>query len=244
MPLLVDFAVRLAGGLAGWLLLTPWRLVPPAFFRTHGLVMLGLLALASYFAPAGTVRILLIVAAVLAYLASIGWGLGLQRLGAPATWGVLLAAGIVLVWGCWGDAVVLPSGARLASGFLMGSTLSAMLLGHHYLIAPAMSIAPLRRFVRGMAVALAVRAALALPGSWAWVSAAMGSRTDRTAWLLFFVRWGMGIAAAALACGMAWKTVQIRSTQSATGILYIAMTLVLMGELTAMVLTRDTGMLF
>jgi hypothetical protein len=38
--------------------------------------------------------------------------------------------------------------------------------------------------------------------------------------------------------------VEIRSTQSATGILYIAMTLVLFGELTALILSRDAGIVF
>ena len=46
MPMLADFAIRLACGLAAMLLLTPWRVVPPAFFRTHCLVILGLLVLA------------------------------------------------------------------------------------------------------------------------------------------------------------------------------------------------------
>jgi hypothetical protein len=55
------------------------------------------------------------------------------------------------------------------------------------------------------------------------------------------MRWGMGIVGPSVATWMTWKTVEIRSTQSATGILYTAMTLVLFGELTAMVLTRDTG---
>ena len=56
-----------------------------------------------------------------------------------------------------------------------------------------------------------------------------------------------GESAGGWACGPAvatyltWKTVKIRSTQSATGILYIAMTLVLFGELTAMVLSRGVG---
>ena len=37
---------------------------------------------------------------------------------------------------------------------------------------------------------------------------------------------------------------QIRSTQSATGILYIAMTLVLFGELSALILAREVGVVF
>ena len=46
--------------------------------------------------------------------------------------------------------------SRLASALLMGSTLAAMLLGHHYLTAPAMSIDPLKRYVLAMAIALPV----------------------------------------------------------------------------------------
>ena len=37
----------------------------------------------------------------------------------------------------------------------MGATLTAMLLGHYYLIAPAMTIAPLQRSVALIAVGLA-----------------------------------------------------------------------------------------
>ena len=48
----------------------------------------------------------------------------------------------------------------------------------------------------------------------------------------------------ALATWMTWRTVQIRSTQSATGILYIGMTLVLFGELSAMILSHDAGLIF
>ena len=44
--MLADFAIRLACGLAVLLLATPWRLVPPPFFRTHCQVILGLLVLA------------------------------------------------------------------------------------------------------------------------------------------------------------------------------------------------------
>ncbi len=46
MPLLADFSVRIACGLAALLLLTPVREVPPKFFQTHCLVILGLLVLA------------------------------------------------------------------------------------------------------------------------------------------------------------------------------------------------------
>ena len=93
IPLLADFAIRLACGLALLLLATPWRIVPPSFFRTHSQIILGLLVLAALDmsrtgvnASAGVV----IGAAVLGYLATITWGLGLpvwrcQRR-APSCW--------------------------------------------------------------------------------------------------------------------------------------------------------------
>src|SRR5436305_563711 len=124
LPMLADFAIRLAGGLAAVLAVTPWRVVPIRFFRTQGQVILGLGVPASV-AVAG-------VAAV---------ALGLTADGGPA--------------GRW----ALNAASRLASAALLGSTLTAMLLGHYYLTAPAMSIEPLKRFVRLMAASLAVRSA-------------------------------------------------------------------------------------
>jgi hypothetical protein len=252
LPMLADFAVRLACGLAGLLLLTSWRAVPLAFFRTHCQVMLGLLVLAALDVSRGGAAsglfATLATAAALAFAASVAWGLGLPRGAAPLTAAIATATGAVLVVSSRADVPViwaLNAAGRVASAFLMGSTLTAMLLGHHYLTAPAMSIDPLRRFVRCMAWALAARAALAGLGYWAW-SVGMGGPASAEAVSTFFVavRWGMGFVGAALAAALAWKTVDIRSTQSATGILYIAMTLVLFGELTALVLSRVAGVIF
>ena len=251
-PMLADFAVRLACGLALLLLLTPWRQVPPAFFRTHCLVILGLLVLAGLDASRvgvrGPVLVAAVTAAVLGYLAAVAWGLGLVRVGWPLTGliAALCAADLVAIsrspsLGLW----ALNGAGRLASAFLMGSTLTAMLLGHHYLTSPAMSIEPLKRFVRCMGWGLIGRALLAAIGLAYFVSTAAGATANPTVSPLFLaVRWGMGVAGPAVATFLAWKTVQIRSTQSATGILYIAMTLVLFGEMTALVLSREAGVLF
>lgn len=249
-PMLADFALRLACGLAALLLLTPWRLVPPAFFRTHGLVILGLLVLsaldASRLGLRGPVLIAVVSAAALSYLAAVAWGLGLPRVAAPLTALIVAAsAGDLVAISRTADPQLwaLNAAGRLASAFLMGATLTAMLLGHHYLTAPAMSIDPLKRFVRALAWGLAARAALAGVGLVVWVGLA-GSTSWPTASPLFLaMRWGMGVFGPAVAAVMTWNTVQIRSTQSATGILYIAMTLVLFGELTAMVLSRETGVI-
>jgi hypothetical protein len=253
MPMLADFAVRLAGGLAALLWLTPWRLVPPPFFRTHCQVILGLLVLAaldvSRAGSGGTTLGVIIGAAALGYLGAVAWGLGLPRVALPLTALIVASCAGVLVAASRSagppTAVALYTSARLASAFLMGSTLTAMLLGHHYLTAPAMSIEPLKRFVRCMAWGLSIRGVLAAVGLGIWVAGAAHAASGPAVSPLFLgIRWGMGVLGPAAATWMAWKTVEIRSTQSATGILYIAMILVLFGELTAMVLTRDAGVAF
>ena len=48
--------------------------------------------------------------------------------------------------------------SRVASGLLLGATLSAMLLGHYYLIAPAMTIEPLKRSLDLIAAGCVARA--------------------------------------------------------------------------------------
>jgi hypothetical protein len=247
LPMLADFAVRLAGGLAGLLLVTPWRVVPPAFYRTHCLVMLGMLVLAAAFIPDRLALGAVVTAAALAYAASIGWGLGLRAMGAPATVGILLLTGSVLVASSRSSVPAswaLAAAARLSSAFLLGSAMSAMLLGHHYLTAPAMSIEPLKGFVRCMAIGLVIRALLSLPASWALLADTGASGSGGFDRLLLAIRWSMGLLGGGLACGMAWETSRIRSTQSATGILYIGVTLTLFGELGSILLARDTGLAF
>jgi hypothetical protein len=249
IPMLADFGVRLACGLAILLLFAPWRLIPPAFFRTHALVILGLLVMAVLdLAGRGPLAAISSGAAVLAFLGSVLWGLGLPRLAIPTTVLIVLASAAVLFIASQstsGELWALHAAGRLSSAFLMGATLTAMLLGHYYLTAPAMSIEPLKRFVRCMAWALGVRLALGALGWWLWHEGIAGSPVPGQVSPFFLsVRWGMGFAAPALATWMAWKTVAIRSTQSATGILYIAMTFVLFGELTALILARGSGAAF
>lgn len=251
-PMLADFALRLSSGLAAMLLVTSWRKVPLAFFRTHCHVMLGLLVLAALVASRsgvhGPIFLATLTAGVLSYFAAVSWGIGLPRVAIPVTLLILLATAGVLVAISRADDPslwALNASGRLASATLMGATLTAMLLGHHYLIAPAMSIEPLKRFVILLGASLVVRSVLGAIG-WAIWARQPGSQGDASSLtpLLLTIRWGMGVLGPAVAGILTWKTVQIRSTQSATGILYIAMTLVLFGELSAMILSNESGILF
>lgn len=251
VPMLADFGVRLAFGLVGLLLVTSWREVPVAFFRTHCVVALGLLVLASLDASrAGGGGVwLLVAAAVLAYVAGASWGLGLPRVAVPATASILVATALWLLLASRADAPLpwaFNTLSRYASGLLVGSTVTAMLLGHHYLIAPAMSIDPLKRFVAIMGGALLIRGLIALVGLGLAHSVAVGTGGAGGEFggpLFLAMRWGMGFAAPIVACYLAWKTVQIRSTQSATGILYVALALVLFGELSSLIASRSGGLI-
>jgi hypothetical protein len=122
----------------------------------------------------------------------------------------------------------------------VGTTLTAMLLGHHYLTSPAMSINPLKRVIGLLALSLLARCLLAGLGLWMSRTGTLGLTPYSDvpdAEIFLAARWGMGFAGTAIATYMTWKTAEMRSTQSATGILYIAM----IGELTSMVLEGRMG---
>src|SRR5437879_3958820 len=100
LPMLGEFALRLAGGLAGLLLLTPWWQVPPSFFRTHCQIIMGLLVLSALdqgrSAVSGWPLGLTIAAAVLGFVGSVAWGLGLPRLGMPISAVIVAAVAAVM----------------------------------------------------------------------------------------------------------------------------------------------------
>jgi hypothetical protein len=249
-PMLADFATRLAFGLAVGLALTSSRAVPLSFFRTQAQVILGLLVLAALGqARAGGQPWLLVTGSVAAYSSSVFWGLGLPRIGAGSTVLVLLVAAAWL-------AISTPAGgstnwafntaSRLSSGLLLGTTLTAMLLGHHYLTAPAMSIDPLKRVVAFLAWTILLRCALAgmglCPGLAGIIDVAESSGYSE-AGMFVAARWGIGFLGTAISTYLTWNTIKIRSTQSATGILYVTMIFVLFGELTSMILAGRSGVI-
>ena len=54
------------------------------------------------------------------------------------------------------------------------------------------------------------------------------------------VRWGVGFVLPGVLTAMAWQTARLRNTQSATGILYIAVVFCFLGELTGQLLLSTT----
>jgi hypothetical protein len=128
----------------------------------------------------------------------------------------------------------------LTSAALLGSALTAMLMGHSYLIAPTLSLRPLLRLLLALALALAARAAADGAALWFWTARHSFAKLGNDVLLWLPLRWGVGLVAPLVLVWMAWQSARIRSTQSATGILYVAVLFCFVGELTGLLL-RETG---
>lgn len=147
--------------------------------------------------------------------------------------GVAASAGIVAVAvaGAGAFAVEGPADAlrRAASALVLGASIQAMLLGHWYLVRPAMEIHPFVRYHGVLLAALALRIAAGAPG-WPVAWAAFEAPDVWTA-LLVSARVLIGYVAVGIGAAMSLGCARIRSTQSATGILYVVLLWVVAGEL-------------
>ncbi|HUJ12388.1 MAG TPA: hypothetical protein VL284_01250 [Thermoanaerobaculia bacterium] len=115
----------------------------------------------------------------------------------------------------------------ISSIALLGCVNLAMLLGHWYLVVRGMSIDPLKRLTHATLAASIVRVivvaiALLMPGVWNAIAIRQG--------IFFWMRAGWGLVGPLALYPMVWGTVKIRSTMAATGILYVDVVAVVIGE--------------
>jgi len=129
------------------------------------------------------------------------------------------------------------------SSTLLGAAMSAMLMGHSYLIAPAMSLTPLLRLLAALAVATLLRMTVAGVGLWSWTAEHSLTNLSDVTVLWLPLRWGLGLFGPLVLAWMAWRAARIRSTQSATGIMYVAVIFCFLGELTGQLLLSSSGLL-
>jgi hypothetical protein len=114
-----------------------------------------------------------------------------------------------------------------------------MVLGHWYLVLRGPSFAPLSRATGIVAGALVARAAVAA-GSVFLQRELWGAKLE-AGWMPFLVDPGVYVAARvvfgfllpAVLAPLAWRCVRLRSNQSATGILYVNLAFVVIGEIIA-----------
>jgi len=118
----------------------------------------------------------------------------------------------------------------------LGSVTCGMLLGHWYLIDQNLSIDPFRRMCRFFVIMLVTQAVLLvvdagvlpLVGASASIAGLNGLLEDHAA--LLMVRVLLSPVAAGGIAWMIWKTLQIPQTMAATGLFYVAILAVLVGE--------------
>jgi protein NrfD len=173
-----------------------------------------------------------------------GW-----RRAAHATLALALVAGAgtVLAAAAPGPRALLAV-TDLSSILLLGAAASAMVLGHWYLVVLDLPITALRRLTVLLIVGLVVRTVLvgfvlAGPVHAAYedaraVAAGLWSPDGVFVWMRLL----FGLLGPLSLLWFIWKTVEIRSTQSATGILYVQLFLVLSGELLAKYLRVAAGL--
>ena len=127
----------------------------------------------------------------------------------------------------------------IASLALSGIVLATLILGHWYLISPRLSFRPLLRgaalFFGAVCFRLAVLAAILSVFGWADGLDGKLFLNRILSWnefgMFFLLRVFWGIVGPLILSILVYKTAAIQSNQSATGILYVALVFVLIGEL-------------
>lgn len=229
--LLSLFLIDLAAGLYLFLPVVGRRNAGAKFYRMMFLIA-GALALGASISHAMSARLDLATADIVPPLLTILLWFVLRypkRLifrGTAALTGCAYLVAAVLAY----DAAVCPShiawsiAGALASIALLGSVNLAMLLGHWYLVVRGMSIDPLKRLTLATLVAAIVKLALVIVViAAAWPVPAVKD-------IFFWMRSGWGLLGPLLLFPMVWGTVRIRSTMAATGILYVDVVAVIIGE--------------
>jgi hypothetical protein len=229
---LVSFEVVAGSFALMWLTMLIWRVVDRGYYRSTTWVLFPVtLALAFTLPPA---------------LRPLGWAFGgLQAAylaavysqrpllewaaGAAATvaggWLVLAGGRLSCAGGCTDGAV-----QALVGALFLGGVTNGMVLGHWYLNQARLPIQPLAGATRIMLAGIAVSLVAGLAGRGTLANGvvpggfvAMSASSYWWVWLALTV--GTGILAFA-----ARETVRTRSTQSATGLLYIAMLTAMVGQ--------------
>jgi hypothetical protein len=138
----------------------------------------------------------------------------------------------------------------LSSAALLGGSCTAMILGHWYLVIPSLEVRHLQSIVKlhmaSMVVRITVVGAAVFAGL-ALVEAGPAARVvnfrhyiTSIDGIFFWQRVLFGLVGPAVLSYLTWETAKIRSTQSATGILYVDFFTVIVGEVLAKYLLLAT----
>jgi protein NrfD len=164
-------------------------------------------------------------------------------LAAAAITGLIAIAlqGLELSSGSSSPVVALTVLSFLTSALMLGGACTAMILGHWYLVIPSMEVSYLQSIVKGHIVSMLAR--VVVVGAAVWVAIASYQAESGVPsfrhyimsvdGIFFWQRVLFGLAGPAILSYLTWETAKIRSTQSATGILYVDFFTVVVGEVLA-----------
>lgn len=241
------FLLEAGAGTAFLLLFFPPKTLGKGFFSLHGAISFFLVVLAAVARPAGLSPSVAALSAGALGLYSLAAHFGRAAAARP----LLLAGAAVAAFGAARVALVAPrapgSGWTVASaavgGLFFGAVLLTMNLGHWYLVSRSL---PFHLLARGATLFAALAAARAvLLGAAIAVNPqpegleALFSLDRDALFFLFRVVWGL-LGPLALSY-FVWRTAAMKSNQAATGLLYVALVFVLIGELLSSYLTIATG---
>ena len=241
------FLLEACAGTAFLLLFFPPATLGRGFFSLHGLIASAFAVLALLVRPEGLPRVVAVAAALLliAYTAAAHAGAAararpLLALGAAASFWSLARVALVAPRGS-GDAWTVIGAA--AGGLFFAAVLLVMNLGHWYLVSRKLPFQLLARGAGLFALLAAFRTlylgvAIAAHRHGAGVDALLSLERDAL-FFLFRVLWG--IAGPLALSWFIWRTAEMKSNQAATGLLYVALIFVLIGELLSSYLTVATG---
>src|ERR1700730_18539785 len=118
------------------------------------------------------------------------------------------------------------------SAAVLGAAPAGMLLGHWYLVTPALTNRPLLRAIGVLLISLVLQA-IVVPLTLRGLAHGSGVMTHALSLILVLsVLWALGaVVLPLLAAGLALPTCRLRSFMSTTGLLYLAMIVILPGQL-------------
>jgi hypothetical protein len=233
------FLLEASAGTSMLLFFFPHRILGKGFFTLHGLIALCALAAAALLGPADRTAVISLVAlAGYTLFARAGWQAQARPLLALSAASQLFTL-FRLCRALGGTAPVWIFANAFLGALLFGSALLTMNLGHWYLVSRSLPKQLLFRAAVGFTALCAARMAFAVlvailrPDSAGWDSL---TSLDRDAlFYLFRVLWGI-LGPAALSY-FVFQTARMRSNQAATGLLYVALIFVLIGEILSSGLT-------
>jgi hypothetical protein len=239
-------------GTGASLIAVPYKQIGKYYFKFHSTILLVLVAVAvltgkpwqgvtqgtAYMKVVAGLSILFAVLVLVqnAAVRAAGEELRAEALILPVSTGAVFVIMFAFGWTAYGTGkAVLLTFHLLSSAMVLGTSLVAMSTGHWYLANAQLSFDILIRLSRMFVLAIAAKAAIV--GIYAALGAADYARLEDFYKIIMGTRIAAGIVLSVVLALMSLSCAKRHANQSATGILYVAVVFVLIGETMSLYLT-------